>query len=239
VAAASQLAVANARLQAEARVQADELELSRRRIVESTDRQRRRLEQELRDGPENILERARAALDASASAASGDDAQALARLASDLGLAGQELREFAQGIRPAALADGGLMPALAALADQSPVPASVVGTVGRLPEPAEAALYFVCSEALANAAKHARATHVWIHVEEEAGRARAVVVDDGVGGAELEAGSGLSGLADRVEALGGTLRLQSPRGAGTRVAAELPTGRAGLSGRASRGGARR
>jgi signal transduction histidine kinase len=131
------------------------------------------------------------------------------------------------------------MPALAALADQSPVPASVVGTVGRLPEPAEAALYFVCSEALANAAKHARATHVWIHVEEEAGRARAVVVDDGVGGAELEAGSGLSGLADRVEALGGTLRLQSPRGAGTRVAAELPTGRAGLSGRASRGGARR
>jgi signal transduction histidine kinase len=222
VAAAAQLAVANARLQAEARSQAEELERSRRRIVETTDRQRRRLEEELRAGPERLLDHARASLAVAAGAATGPDADALAALAADLDDAGRELRELGQGIRPAALAGGGLTPALAALAERSMLPVTVEGTVGRLPEPVEAALYFVCSEGLANAVKHGRATRVSILVGETAGRARAVVADDGVGGAAAAPGSGLSGLADRVEALGGTLRLESPPGAGTRVAAELP-----------------
>jgi signal transduction histidine kinase len=224
VAGAARLALANARLQAEARVQAEELERSRRRIVETTDRQRRRLEEDLRAGPERLLDSARTALAEAAEQSGGRDAAALAAVAADLGEAELELREFAHGIRPAALTEGGLAPALEALAEHAAVQASVSGSVGRLPEPVEAALYFVCSEALANAVKHARATHIWIRVGEQAGRARAVVVDDGVGGAAIATGTGLAGLADRVETLGGRLVVESPPGAGTRVVAELPAG---------------
>jgi signal transduction histidine kinase len=222
VAAVAQLAVANARLQAEARTQVEELERSRRRVVETTDRQRRRLEEELRSGPERLLDGARASLAEAAGAAADPNAAVLATLATELEDAGRELREFGQGIRPAALAEGGVTPALATLAEQSPLPTTVDSTVGRLPEPVEAALYFVCSEGLANAVKHARATRVSIRVAESAGRARVVVADDGVGGAAAAPGSGLTGLADRVEALGGTLRLESPAGAGTRLSADLP-----------------
>jgi signal transduction histidine kinase len=222
VAGAARLALANARLQAEARVQAEELERSRRRIVETTDRQRRRLEEDIRARPGRLLEGAKTALAAASEASAGQDGAALAALAAELGEAELELREFAHGIRPAALAEGGLAPALAVLAERSAVPTSFSGSVGRMPEPVEAALYFVCSEALANAVKHARATHVSIRVGEHAGRARAVVVDDGVGGAAIAAGTGLAGLADRVEALGGRLAVESPPGAGTRVVAELP-----------------
>jgi signal transduction histidine kinase len=227
VAGAARLAVANARLQAEARTQAEELERSRRRIVEVIDHERRRLEHELRAGPERRLDGAREALSDAAGAASADNAAALAALAGDLGEAERELRAFANGIRPAVLSGGGLLPALTLLATHSPVPTSVAGTVGRLSEPAEAALYFVCSEALANVAKHARATSVSIRVAEQAGFARAVVVDDGVGGAAIGSGSGLAGLADRVEALGGKLRVESPPGSGTRVIAEVPARPAG------------
>jgi signal transduction histidine kinase len=222
VAAVAQLAVANARLQAEARTQVEELERSRRRVVETTDRQRRRLEQELRSGPERLLDGARASLAEAAGAAAGPDGAVLATLAAELEDAGRELREFGQGIRPAALAEGGVTPALATLAEHSPLPATVEGTLGRLPEPVEAALYFVCSEGLANAVKHAHATRVSIRVGETGGRARVVVADDGVGGAAASPGSGLTGLTDRVEALGGTLRLESPAGSGTRLSAELP-----------------
>jgi signal transduction histidine kinase len=222
VAALAQLAVANARLQAEARTQAEELERSRRRIVETIDRQRSRLEQELRSGPGRLVDGARASLADAAGAAAGPDAAALAGLAVELQDAGRELHELGQGIRPAALAEGGLMPALAVLAEHSPLPTRVAGTVGRLPEAVEAALYFVCSEALANAVKHAHATRVSIEVAETAGCASAVVTDDGVGGAAAAPGSGLSGLADRVEALGGTLRLESTPRTGTRVGADLP-----------------
>src|SRR5262249_29143430 len=125
VAAVAQLALANARLQAAARTQAEELERSRRRIVETTDRQRRRLEQELRSGPGRLLDGARTSLVGAAGAAAGLDAEALTALAAELDDAGRELRELAQGIRPAALAEGGLMPALAALAELAPLPARV------------------------------------------------------------------------------------------------------------------
>ena len=206
VAAAARMAVVNARLQAEARAQAGELEASRRRIVEAADAQRRRIERQLRAGAGRRLETVAALL-----AGAG-------RVEHELAEARVELDEFARGLHPAALADGGLMPALAVLAERSPVRAELNGTVARLPEPVEAALYFVCSEALANVAKHASAKRVSIDVQ----RGRVAIADDGVGGADPAAGSGLRGLADRVEALGGTLRVTSAPGGGTRVEAEIP-----------------
>jgi signal transduction histidine kinase len=225
VAAAARVAVANARLQAEARTRADELEASRRRIVEAADAQRRRLEQELRLGAERRLDVVGGLLaEARAGAASGDG-NLIATLEAELADARRELQEFAHGIHPAALTERGLMSALEALADRSVVPVDVQGEVGRLPDAVEAALYFVCSEALTNASKHARATHVTIEVRDEPERVAVAVADDGIGGASVAGGTGLRGLADRVEALGGRFEVASPRGGGTRVVADVPLDR--------------
>jgi signal transduction histidine kinase len=221
VAAAARLAVANARLQAEARMRAAEVEASRRRIVESADAQRRRLEQELRAGAERRLENVAAAL-ADAHHGPGADGEAIQALETELGEARDELREFAQGVHPAALAEGGLMPAVTLLAKRSPIPVDVRGHVGRLPASVEAALYFVCSEGLANAVKHAGASSIVVGVRAQRDNVVLTVSDDGVGGAAAGPGSGLRNLTDRVEALGGRLALESPPGAGTRVVAELP-----------------
>ena len=128
-------------------------------------------------------------------------------------------------MHPAALTDGGLAPALALLAARSPLPVEFKGEVGPLSEPVEAALFFVCSEALANVVKHAAASRATIELRTERERVVATVVDDGAGGADPSQGSGLRGLADRVEALGGHLTVESPRGSGTRVVAELPRDR--------------
>ena len=224
VAAAARIAVANARLQAEAQARADELEASRRRIVEAGDAERRRLEQELRLGAERRLGNVAALLEEVPTDA-GPDADAIQSLGAELGEARRELREFAQGVHPAALTDGGVMPALALLAERSPVPVEVRGDVDRLSELVEAALYFVCSEALANVAKHAAATRASIELKEERDRIVVSIEDDGVGGAAPGQGSGLRGLADRVEALGGRLRVDSPPESGTSIVAELPRGR--------------
>src|SRR5262249_52274690 len=153
-----------ARLQAEARARAADLELSRRRIVESTDSQRRRLEGELRAGPERLLERSLAQLAEAREEAPDGAASAIAALEADPREARAELGAFGQGIRPTALSEGGLMPALSFLAAHVPLEVEVDGTVDRLPEPIEATLYFVCSEALANAVKHAHASRVGIAV---------------------------------------------------------------------------
>jgi signal transduction histidine kinase len=220
VAAAARFAVANARLQAEVRARAADLEASRRRIVEAGDAQRRRLEQELRLGAERRLDRV-----ASLLAASGGDGTQLRALESELAEARRELREFAQGIHPAALTEHGLTAALELLREHAAVPVGVRAAVGRLPEPLEEALFFVCSEALANATKHASASRVSIDVQEGDGRVLAVVADDGVGGAEPARGSGLRGLADRIDAVGGKLYVESPPGGGTRVFAEVPLSR--------------
>ncbi len=225
VAAAAKIAVANARLQAEAQVRATELEASRRRIVEAGDAQRRRLEEELRLGAERRLEHVVGLLAEARRTARTDDEQAIGVLESELDQARGELREFAQGVHPAALTDGGLAPALALLAARSPLPVGFKGEVGPLPEPVEAALFFVCSEALANVVKHAAASRATIELRTERGRVVATIVDDGAGGADPSHGSGLRGLADRVEALGGHLTVESPRGSGTRVVAELPRDR--------------
>jgi signal transduction histidine kinase len=220
-AAATRIAVSNARLQAEARARAVELEASRRRIVEAGDAQRRRLEEDLRLGAERRLETVRTLM-AEARSMSATDGEAIDALEQELDEARRELREFGQGVHPAALTDAGLMPAVALLAERSRVSAAVTGSVERLPGPIEAALFFVCSEALANAAKHASASLVTIEIGEERGQVVLAIGDDGVGGASVDGGTGLRGLADRMEALGGTLSVESPPGAGTRLVVELP-----------------
>ena len=134
-----------------------------------------------------------------------------------------ELRELARGLHPAILTERGLAPALSALAARAPLPVeTIVGLDGRLPEPVEAAAYYVVAEALTNVAKYARASAVQVSVERADGEVFVTVADDGIGGADGAAGSGLRGLADRVEALDGHLDVRSPAGSGTTVRARLP-----------------
>jgi signal transduction histidine kinase len=151
-----------------------------------------------------------------------DDREALRALQRDVAEARHELREFAHGMHPAGLSEHGLVPALERLAERSPVPVDLRGDVRWLPDPIEAALFFVCSEALANAAKHAAASRISVDVLHDAGRIVLQVTDDGVGGADPARGTGLRGLADRIHALGGHLRVESPAGAGTRLEVEIP-----------------
>jgi PAS domain S-box-containing protein len=205
-----------------------ELADSRARIVQAGDEARRRLERNLHDGAQQRLvalslelRMAERKLDA------GDPmAAALLKQASqDLAGALEELRELARGIHPAILSDKGLVPALEMLAGRATVPVELCATLdGRLPPPVEAAAYYLVAEALTNAAKHARASCVNVSVTRGNGRAVVEVADDGVGGADLRAGSGLRGLRDRVEALGGELDLDSREGAGTTLVARLPCG---------------
>jgi signal transduction histidine kinase len=135
----------------------------------------------------------------------------------------EELRELARGIHPAVLSDRGLAPALEALAGRSPVPVELQGTPReRLPPAVEAAAYFVVAEALTNVVKYANASQARVSVSRSNSHAVVEVVDDGVGGADPDRGSGLHGLADRISALDGTLELRSPQGAGTLLRAEIP-----------------
>jgi signal transduction histidine kinase len=147
----------------------------------------------------------------------------LAQAAAELTTALDELRELSRGIHPAILTEGGVGPALKSLGRRSPVPAKVIVDVpDRLPEPVEVCAYYVVSEALANTAKHASASAVWIDARVSESRLHLSVRDDGRGGAALDRGSGLTGLADRVEALNGTISVSSPVGAGTTVLVDLP-----------------
>ena len=214
VAAAARLAVANVRLQAQVRSRVAEVAASRRRIVQAADTQRRGLERRLRRGAEQRLGRV-----AELIAGSGPP---LAEVAVGLEAARAELREFARGVHPAALVEGGLAAAVTELAKRSPVPVEVRAPSERLPAAVEAAAYFVCSEALANIAKYAQASHASVRLETGEDVLVVEVTDDGAGGADPAGGSGLHGLADRVEALGGRLRLDSPPGHGTRITAQLP-----------------
>ena len=211
VAAATRLAVSTARLQAEVRERVAEVEASRRRIVEAADDQRDRLGHELRSGTERRLLRVAELV--------GEIDPELER---QVEAARAELEEFGLGIHPRTLAVDGLGAALRELAERSSVPVTVVAPTERLPVAVEAAAYFLCSEALANVAKHARASQATIRVTAENELFTVEVSDDGVGGADPAAGSGLRGLADRVEALGGQLVVESPRGRGTRLVARLP-----------------
>jgi signal transduction histidine kinase len=212
-------------LDAELRARLEELQASRARLVEAADAERRRLERDLHDGAQARLVALAMLLNRldGRIAADGDAAALLGQAQDELKLSLAELRELARGIHPPLLAEQGLAPALDALAARAPVPVTIEADRSeRLPRAVEVAAYFVVSEALANVAKYARATVATVAVRRANGRVTVDVSDDGIGGAEAATGSGLSGLADRVAALDGTLTLESPEGAGTRVRAEIP-----------------
>ena len=225
--AAARLALENARLEAELKAQLARLQESRARIVEAGDEQRRRIERDIHDGAQQRLValalELRAAQKRLGGTATPELEEVLAGAVDELQLAVGELRELARGVHPAILTEDGLAAALESLADRSPLPVRIVAApAGRLPAPIEGAAYFVACEALANAVKHADASSVTISAVQRNGTLVIEVVDDGVGGASLDGGSGLRGLTDRVEAHGGRLRLQSPPGRGTRLVGELP-----------------
>jgi PAS domain S-box-containing protein len=203
-----------------------ELEASRRRIVAASDEARRRIERDIHDGAQQRLVALGLALRAAEADVPPDREELRAqvsRVATGLSDAVEDLQELSRGIHPSILSKGGLAPALRTLAHRSPVPVALeVGTELRLPEPIEVAAYYVVSEALANATKYAHASRVDISLATRNGNLLLSVRDDGVGGADQTRGSGLVGLNDRVEALGGSLRVNSPAGKGTRVTAELP-----------------
>jgi signal transduction histidine kinase len=224
VASAAQLALSNVRLQAEIRRRMDELATSRRRIVEAADSQRRRLERQLRERVELRLAALEALIGDPRLDLSGREgfAAMLVETRQEIERAQDELLEFAQGIHPRVLTEGGLPAALAELVGRAPVSVELSAPDERYAPAVEAAIYFVCSEALANIGKYAQASQASIAVEGDDGRLSCTIEDDGIGGARLDAGSGLRGLADRVEALGGTLSVDSPSGEGTRLMAELP-----------------
>jgi signal transduction histidine kinase len=225
VASAAQLAAANARNREDVRAQVAELRASRRRILDAADEERRRLERRLGEGAQARLERLAERLRQIQLVAHPDaDAQRIERIEAQLERTLEELQRLAHGLHPHLLAEAGLAGALASLAEQAPIPVEVVVPAAALPADVEAVAYFVCSEALANVAKHASASRVAISVTSSDRRVRIEIEDDGLGGADLAHGTGLQGLADRIEALGGTLHVESPTGAGTRLAAEIPIG---------------
>ncbi|MGZ8633600.1 MAG: sensor histidine kinase [Solirubrobacteraceae bacterium] len=226
VRAAAGIALENDRLHAEAQARLAEVQASRERIVAAGDAERRRLERNLHDGAQQRLVALSLQLRLLQGRIRADDPSAAHELAStaseQLAQSLEELRELARGIHPAVL-DHGLGAALESLAARSTVPTTVSYEASSpLPEPVALAAYFVASEALANVAKYAEATAVTVRVSHGEGRAVIEISDDGLGGADEAGGSGLRGLADRVAALDGRLRVVSPAGAGTVVTAEIP-----------------
>jgi signal transduction histidine kinase len=225
VAATAAVALDDARLQAESEDRLAELRASRERIVSAGDAERRRLERNLHDGAQQRLVSLALQLRMIQGRVRSDPEQAeqmLAAAAEELSHSLQELRELARGIHPAVL-NHGLKAALGSLTSRASVPTTLsFQSPERLPEPVELAAYFVACEALANVAKYSEATRASVRVSRQNGIAVIEIADDGIGGADETAGSGLQGLADRVAALDGTLRILSPPGKGTVVTAELP-----------------
>ena len=222
---AAGLAIEIARLRVEVRHRLAEVEQSRARIVTVGDEERRRLERNLHDGAQQRLVSLGLSLRDIQSQLPDDSetARELDGTVAELTEAIDELRELASGVRPASL-DDGLAAALRELAARSPLRTRVTATEERFDDSIETAVYFVCSEALANATKHARATAVAVDVARRNDIVTVFIRDDGIGGADPTEGSGLVGLSDRVAALGGTVLVESPRGKGTTITAELPCG---------------
>jgi signal transduction histidine kinase len=212
-------AIANAQSRAE-------VTASRARIVAAADETRRRIERDLHDGIQqqlvSLMLELRAA-EATDPTEMGELRAHVARTASGLARVLEELQEISRGIHPAILSRGGLDPALRALARRSAVPVELdVRAERRPPEPIEVAAYYAVSEALTNAAKHARASKVQVELQAREGTVRLAIRDDGVGGAQPGRGSGLVGLSDRIEALGGTLQVTSPPRRGTTLLIDIP-----------------
>jgi signal transduction histidine kinase len=226
VTAAAGLAIERERLHAELRAQLTATAESRGRLLEAADAERRRIERALREGSHRRLDRLAARLDELMVDGDEEVAQTIAELRAAIDSARDQLLALARGVLPAAIEHGGLSPALGELAAASPIPVELACVSGhRQPRAVEATAYFVCSEGVTNAAKHARAHAVSIAVRSTGDALVVEVTDDGVGGARLDgSGSGLQGLADRVAALGGTLEVVSPPAGGTRLIAWLPDG---------------
>jgi signal transduction histidine kinase len=233
---AAGIAVDNERLHADLRTRLEELRRSRLRVIEAADEERRRLERNLHDGAQQGLATLAVELAMLADHLGSDPAakRMLAHAQDELADSLDELRELARGIHPAVLTDHGLAVALDALAARAPFTVRLAVEPGDgLPERIEVAGYYVISECLANTAKYAQASEARVAVSRANDHVVIEVVDDGVGGASRDAGSGLRGLTDRVEALGGTLELSSPIGLGTRVRAEIPCSTSTSSGRSA------
>jgi signal transduction histidine kinase len=225
VTAAAGLALENARLHAELKARLEELRGSRARVLAAGQSERQRLERNLHDGAQQRL----IALSLELSRLEeqlGDDPDASARLEAarhEIAASLEELREVARGLHPAVVSGHGLGVALEQLVAHAAVPVRLTVNIGsRLPEALEVAAYYLVSECLANVAKYARASSASVEVTRRLADVVVEIADDGVGGADESRGSGLRGLADRVEALGGRLRVWSPIGSGTRVRAEIP-----------------
>jgi signal transduction histidine kinase len=228
VCAAARLALENERLQAESRARLAELHASRARLVEATAAERRRIERDLHDGTQQRLvsiAMSLGLLESKLPAGAHELVPIVRETRAALSAALEELRELTQGIHPTILAERGLPAALEELCQRAVLPADVrVALDGRLPEQVESAAYFVVSEALTNAAKHSHASEVRVAASTDGQALTVQVADDGIGGAAPGPGTGLRGLADRVEALGGRLIVSSPPGQGTSLRAEIPCG---------------
>jgi signal transduction histidine kinase len=227
-ASAANLALENERLRAELQARLAQLRACRGRMVEAIDAERRRIERDLHDGTQGRLVSLAMSLGL-LEAKLGRDPQGARPIVRDareaVAAALAELRDLSQGIYPTALAERGLAAALAELCERAALPVHLdISLDHRLPGDVEAAGYFLVSETLTNAVKHAHATEVRISVRCPPGRLLVKVADDGVGGATLGSGSGLRGLVDRIEGLGGRLRVFRAPGRGTTVGAEIPSG---------------
>lgn len=225
--AAARLALENAQLQAETRAQLAQVKESRVRIVAAADEERKRIERDLHDGAQQRL--AALALQLRTAQRRLDSREAdpavealLESAVLELQAANAELRELVRGVYPAILTEEGLAAALESLALRNPFPIDLDVIEGRLPPRVEATAYFVTCEGLANVAKHAQATKASVCIARHDGLLAVEIADDGVGGARPLENSGLNGLVDRVEALGGSLQVESPPGGGTRLCAEIP-----------------
>jgi signal transduction histidine kinase len=226
-AAAVRLAAENERLQAEVRSQLESVRASRARIVEAQDDERRRIERDLHDGAQQRLVSLQLSLQMLRRGLGPDaDAGTLAELdaaTAEASAAIADIRELARGVHPAILSEAGLGAALASLADRTPIPVVIEdGVDRRLPAAVEATAYFVVAEALTNAIKHAEAGRIEVTTSLADDRLRVEVRDDGRGGADPTQGTGMTGMQDRVAALGGTLRIDSRNGAGTWLEVDLP-----------------
>ena len=227
VSAAAGIALENGRLEAELRARLQELHGSRTRVVEAQQNERRRLERDLHDGAQQRLVALALELGLLAEQANADPATQtrLKRARGEIAESLSELRDLARGLHPAVVSGHGLAVALESLVAAAPLEVELkADELPRLPEQFEVAAYYVVSESLTNAAKHAQASRVSVEVRVADDTLIVEIVDDGIGGADSERGTGLRGLADRVEALNGRLRIWSAPGSGTRVRAEIPCG---------------
>jgi signal transduction histidine kinase len=207
----------------------EEVKASRKRIVAAQDSERRRIERDLHDGVQQRLLTLSLQLKMTAGRLEQNQAEGVAEeidhAATEARETMAELRQIARGIHPAIVTEGGLVAAIESVAERAPLPVAITATeIGEVPPSVEVTLYYVATETLTNAVKHSRASNVTVDLRRIAGRIVLDVTDDGIGGAVASSASGISGLIDRVAALGGTIEVDSPSERGTCVHAEVPCG---------------